>query len=82
MGLGCSQNSMVAHVLSKALGATVLSSVNWAQDGVQNLWGPHNKNVRPLVKNMIINFKTKCRTLVTTGVTDPEWPFPVLKVKA
>lgn len=41
-----------------------------------------NKSVRPLVKNMIINFKTKCRTLVTTGVTDPEWPFPVLEVKA
>lgn len=43
---------------------------------------PTNKSVRPLVKNRIINFKTKCRTLVTAEVTDPEWPFPVLAVKA
>lgn len=42
-----------------------------------------------MLKNLITNFKkvaaeasTKCRALVTAGVTDPEWPFPALAVKA
>lgn len=48
---------MSVTVLTKALGATVLSSVNWDQDGLQNLWGPPNKSVRPLVKKHDYQFQ-------------------------
>lgn len=51
---------MSVTIFGEALGATVLSSVKWDQDGLQNFWAPplHNKSMKPLVKKLIMNLKT------------------------